>query len=239
MQVLKNDIALRDEKKAGTLLATANFQRVQAVCEDARNHRKMVALVGEPGYGKTSALKYFARTQKNVFYMAVKPSMTPKFFWESLFETVSDEERRWLGMNTRPRALYFIMQAAAELLNSYQNALLVIDEAGKFTSKMFEYLHELRDSTQGNAGIVLAGPAYWKRNLYRWVKSERVGMPEVWRRINYWEELLPPERSEVKAFCEYHQVTDAAVVRRLAIECRNFGTLANSINEYLAGNMKL
>lgn len=239
MVALSKSLPQGDEKKPASLLATANFQRVLAVCEDARNHKKMVGLVGEPGYGKTSALRYFTRSRKNVFYMAVRPSMTPKNFWESLFESVNDEERRWLGMNTKPRALYFIMQAAADLLNSYENALLIIDEAGKFTAKMFEYLHELRDATQANAGIVLAGPAYWKRNLHRWVKNERVGMPEVWRRINYWEELLPPERSEVKAFCEHFGITDPEVVRRLALECRNFGTLSNSINEYLAGNLKL
>lgn len=239
LQVLKNDSRQSAPAATDILLGTYNFKRVQAVCEDALNNRKLVSIVGDSGYGKSTALKYFQYTHKNVFYMTVKPSMSVKTFWESLFESLSHDERQYFGMDSKPRALYFIMRRAAELLKSYDSALLIIDEAGKFSARMFEFIHELRDETHSTTGIVLAGPPYFKANLLRWVKNERVGMPEVWRRINYWEHLLAPEKSEVKGFCQHYGVTDTDIIRKLIIECKNFGTLHNYLVEYLTGNMKL
>src|SRR5690606_14319762 len=135
----------------------------------------------------------------------VKPSMTGKTFWLSLFDALSPNEKIYFGLNT-PRALYYIIRSAGKLLNSFDRSLLIIDEAGKFSRVMLEQLHELRDETAQSAGIVIAGPGYFYKNLTKWALHQRVGMPEIYRRISYWEELAAPERAEIKSFCSHYGI---------------------------------
>jgi DNA transposition AAA+ family ATPase len=237
MQLLRDERHNSREVVETVLLSTYNFQRVQEVCDDAMGNHKMIAICGDPGLGKTTSLRYYQQRHKNVFLLTVKPSMTPKSFWESLFDKVTTSDKALVGMTSR-RPLYYTLQAVANLLNSYDRSLLIIDEAGKLDAPMLEHLHEVRDDTASSTGIVLSGPEYFKRNLSQWVASERIGMPEIWRRINYWESLVAPEKSEIKEFCRHYKITDEQVIRKLISECKNFGTLYNKIVEYRAGNYK-
>lgn len=232
METLKIADAEEPKKiKKDILLRTANFQTIQTVCNDALVNNKMIAISGEPGFGKTIALQYFRATNKNVFVVTAKPSMTAKTFWLEILQAMYKAEG--YPESTHQRALYFILRRISDAFNRIGSGLLVIDEAGKLNDKMLEYLHEVRDQTQTSAGIILAGPNYFKTNLVRWVQRERKGIPEFFRRINYWVELQSPTKIEVAKICEAYGVVDPDTVKVLQARCRNFGTLTNEITEYL------
>ena len=63
------------------------------------------------------------------------------------------------------------------LLNQELTKLLIRDEA----SKVYEYLHEFRDSTQNNTGIILTGVEYLKSNMETLVDKSVKGMPEIYK----------------------------------------------------------
>lgn len=239
MQSLKitDPIDLQQHEKKDIILRTANFQAIQNVCSDAYLNKKMIAINGEPGYGKTLALEYFKNTNRNCFMITVKPSMTAKTFWLEILQSIYAIEGNTEATEYRP--LYFILRRISDSLNRLNNSILIIDEAGKLDERQLAYLHEVRDETKDSSGIVLAGPNYWKVTMQKWLKKNRKGIPEIWRRINYWSELQPPTYFEVKKFCEAYDITDPETIKTLQIRNRNFGGLMNEITELISTKNKV
>lgn len=206
------------------IIKTNNFKTVENCCLDAQNQSKMIGVIGFPGAGKTTALKYYYKNDQNTYYVKVQPSMRPKVFYSKMLQNmgVPDQDQ---GIQ-----LHYLIQKIANILkNKNEKNLLIIDEAGKFTPKMLEYLHELRDETSENTGIILAGPVYFRSNLIKWVNSDKDGMPEIYRRINMWEELEKPTLSEVSAICIAYGLKSKSTHSSLHKLCKNFGALHNNI----------
>lgn len=236
MEPLKVEETQVEVQKREVILSTSNFQLVQKACSDALVNHKMIAINGEPGYGKSLALNYFRRTNKNVFLMTAKPSMSAKTFWLEVLQAIYKAEG--YPEKTEHRPLYFILRRISDALNRLGNSLIVIDEAGKLTDRMLEFIHEVRDQSEHSAGIVLAGPNYFKANLTKWVQRDKKGIPEFARRINYWVELQEPQLIEVTKICEAYGVTDVDVIKVLYMRCKNFAALRNEIIELSSGNVK-
>jgi Cdc6-like AAA superfamily ATPase len=231
MKVLRSQTEETKKTSSDLLLSTHNFNRVQAVCRDAYNNSKMIAITGEPGYGKTTALSHFKKTNANVYYFSVKPSMTHINFWGSIHAELN---RVPIEEIHSPRGLHYLIRKVVGFFKDKEKSLLILDEAGKFNAKMLELIHELRDDTKTNTGIIMAGPNYFKSNLEKWVQKQKIGMPEVMRRINYWEQLYAPDKSEMRNFCEYYGATDYDVIKRITQESKNFGDLHNKLIEHLS-----
>jgi len=211
-------------------LVTVNFNIIQELCKDSMNNSKMVVLIGYTGAGKTVGLQYFVNTNKNKsIYLVVRKSMRTKDFYKELLTEVGYQgDATYLD-------LYTIINLIVLKINDFrkQKMLLIIDEAGKFTSRQLEYIHEIRDQTIGNLGIVLSGPEYFFDNLYSWKEKRVVGIPEVFRRIQNFVELDPPTFREIRAFCYAFGIMDMKVIKKKFKECENFGEIKNKIDDYL------
>ena len=211
-------IWLKVQPEAGGLVATANFEAVQRLCQHAQENRLMIGLVGDTGLGKTTALEHYARRPR-VYLVAVDKTMRPKHFFAALLQE--------MGVSFGG-SLYDIMNRLVQELNSQQAPLVIIDEAGKLTHQLYLDLHVLRERTKGNVGIVLAGMPYFKANLQKDVTRQKEGAAEFFRRVNLWLELHRPTRAEIKEVCEAHGVTDADTVRAMQ-QFQDFGSLTNAL----------
>ena len=63
------------------IIDTRNFTIITNTCNDAKNQSKMIAVIGYPGAGKTTALIHYYGQSPNTFYVKVQPSMKPKMFF--------------------------------------------------------------------------------------------------------------------------------------------------------------
>ncbi len=189
------------------IFSTNNFNIVQEMCAATQSHSKMSALIGYPGAGKTVGLTYFRESNDKVVYMVVRKSMSTKEFYLELLNEVGFEGD---ALNT---TLYNIINLIITKIRLQKGKLLlIIDEAGKFKPSQLEYIHELRDKTEENLGIILAGPEYFYDNLYKWKEKKVVGIPEVFRRIQTFETLRTLKFREIKAIClEMGIMVDRAV----------------------------
>lgn len=70
------------------ILETRNFVRITDACNDAMANRKFVAIDGEPGFGKTTALQKFAYKNANTYHFTVRRSMNAKQVWEGVFNEI-------------------------------------------------------------------------------------------------------------------------------------------------------
>lgn len=216
------------------ILATSNFNTIMNVCDEAKENSKMISIVGYPGAGKTTGLKYVANNQENVYYVKVTSSMKPKQFYSNVLNALGVE-----GRDTGVSLYDMIMRVSLRLTSTSTKKLLIIDEAGKFSPPFLEYLHELRDNTMEHTGIILGGPEYFHENFQKWKENNVNGMPELYRRINHWVTLEYPSYPEVKAFCEAYNISDRKVVSSILKKSVNFSDVENLIEEYHLESKKM
>jgi DNA transposition AAA+ family ATPase len=183
----------------------------------------MLGIVGSTGYGKTTALRAFELDNKQVYYLTCQKSMRAKQFFQRLLQT--------MGVYATGNIYELIERIAAEL-NAQPRPLVLIDEAGKLTPSLMLYLHDLRNLTEGHAGLVLAGVEYFKTNLEKAVMRQKEGMPEFFDRIAAWEFLGTPTTAELRNVCHANGLTDPERVKQVC-KVRNYRALANSIGNEL------
>lgn len=208
------------------LIRTANFDATYKICNDAKKNSKMVGIIGYTGAGKTTALNEYYRAKKNVYLITCKKSMKPRQFFEKLL--------RQMGVNYTG-TIYDMIEKVSEQLNTKSNPLLIIDEAGKLSPTLLLYLHDLRDSTLGSAGIVMAGVDYFKANLVKAVAKQKEGMPEFFSRVIMWYELRMPNKAEIEAICNANGLSDLTIITDLLRgenRVKDYRELFNSITNY-------
>jgi DNA transposition AAA+ family ATPase len=194
-------------------LATSIYQ-----CELAREKHFMIGLIGDTGLGKTTALKMYAR-RKNVYYLAYDKTLKPKQFFAALLREMCIPFEGTINE---------MVNRISEELNTQENPLILIDEAGKITHTMILYLHVLRDKTDKNCGIILSGMPYFKANLIKMTNKQKEGYSEFYRRINLWTELKRPSKSEIETICELNGITSMDEIKEFQ-KHRDFGNLHNAI----------
>lgn len=210
------------------IIATSNYNTIKNICQDVHLRSKMVSIIGYPGAGKTTALTDYCNKNKNVFFVKVTASMNAKQFYTALIQSMKENEKLNNG------SLHDMINKISHSLNyDTEKKLLIIDEAGKFKPKFLEYLHELRDNTELNTGVILAGPDYFYNNMLGWKNKNVIGVPELYRRINHWEFLDKPTLKEIRAFCEIHEIKDDVVITNIINSpIDNYSDIMNEIKNY-------
>lgn len=174
------------------LYQTNDFRSVFNQCEITRTHKLMTGLIADTGMGKTTTLKAYTN-HDNVFLVTVDKTMNAKGLFLKILDT--------LGISFDGNIHDVMLKIAAEL-NSLENPLLIIDEAGKLNHVMMLYMHDLREYTKDNCGILLAGMPYFKSRLIKFSDKQKEGCSEFLRRINIWHELEGLNRKEIDYICE-------------------------------------
>lgn len=216
------------------LLEFNNFITTYEACKDAHRYKRMVGIVGDPGYGKSTALEvYQLDNQDCVVYVDARLSMNAKLFYSTIYNTISGESYD----PTVP--LYFLIRKAANKFNEdSRNKLLIIDEAGNFSSKMLEFLHEFRDLTKETTGIILAGPNYFEENIKKWNRLMVRGIPEVYSRIGLWISLKAPTREEKISMIRAYGIKDEPFEKYVLGLNSEFRTTKHAIDNYLIASKK-
>ena len=209
------------------VLETTNFTTIFNACEDALINHKMIVIIGATGFGKSVGVDSFqVKYGDCVIIVRSYKSLTPRLLISSIYNEIGDE-------NYNPSLpIYYIIRKAANVFSSQsRNMLLVIDEAGKLSPTMLQYLHEFRDITKNNTGIVLLGVDYLKNHLDSWSQKGKEGVPEFYGRINAFQSLSAPTYDEIVAIIHAHKIYDNKFIR----ECRylkDFREVDSKIGEY-------
>jgi DNA transposition AAA+ family ATPase len=178
--------------RSGTeVFQTGDLTSVFRQCEKTRKHNLMTGLTADTGMGKTTSLRAYSM-RENVFFVTVDKTMNAKRLLVSILKAMGI---RFDGN------MHDVMLKTAEELNRLESPLLIIDGAGKMNHAMLLYLHDLREYTRANCGIVLSGMPYFRKNLQKFTEKEKEGYAEFYRRINIWHELKGLSRKEIEVIC--------------------------------------
>ncbi|MDR2622141.1 MAG: AAA family ATPase [Dysgonamonadaceae bacterium] len=187
------------------LVETGNFNTIQTMCRCVARWHQMCGLIGFTGAGKTTALKSYYRSNPNVYYVECKSYMNNRQF----FRSVSNE----LGVNCEG-SLCDILESIAAAFKTKESPLLIIDEVGKLSHRQILVLHDLRNATDNNLGIILSGCDYFRENLEKGVKRDKTGIPEFYGRISSWQALSSPSKAEAMAIFESNGICDEGLKQR-------------------------
>ncbi|QTE39507.1 AAA family ATPase [Mucilaginibacter gossypii] len=186
-----------------TILGTSNYNSVQSICQKSQAHSLMNAVIGYTGAGKTTALYDYYRAGRNVYYVECKNSMNRRQFLHSVLLEMGIN---YLG------SVYDMVKQIIEQLNSQTKPLVIIDEAGKVSTNVLLDLHDIRNGTMYNAGIILAGCEYFQRDMEKAVTKEKPGYPEFHSRIVNWNILNRPTKTEITAICKGNGLNDDDII---------------------------
>ncbi|HCW06120.1 MAG TPA: AAA family ATPase [Cytophagales bacterium] len=203
------------------LINTRDHNAITKACKKARDYKLMIGITGETGMGKTTSLKVMSR-KPNTYFVSFDKTMRAKQFFGMIL--------REMGIAFEG-SIHDMVNTIANELNTQDHPLLMIDESGKLTHNIILYLHVLRDKTNKNAGIILAGMPYFKNNLIKFSNKQKEGYAEFLRRINLWNEMQGLTSQEAQFICEQNGITDKETVKELSRKKR-FGDLVNEILLY-------
>jgi len=211
------------------LLTTEGYNAVVATCDTARANGGLAVVLGQPGFGKTAALRHYFKRQPHVYYTEFWYSMSRREFFVAVARALA------VDAGKRPTLAYLI-QRCADKLNANTGSLLIIDEASTMQPEKLNYVRELRERTQHHAGIVLAGVPYFYARLERQAAREREGVPELLSRVGTLATLPAPTKPELLAVCELNGVGKADAKALLSSSARlpEYRTLGHLIRQHRA-----
>ncbi len=204
---------------------TADYKAAIDACQSAKENQFMIAVIGDTGMGKTTALTDYS-LQENVFYVVCERAIKPKQFFLALL--------RKMGVAFEG-SIYEMCNRIADELNTLDEPLLIIDEAGMINDTMMSYIQNLRDKTVKNCGIILGGMPYFRTNLQKFSDKGKQGVAEFMRRINIWQTLEGLSNGEVEFVCNSNGIADKEMVREMK-RYKRFGDLQNAITLYNLNN---
>jgi DNA transposition AAA+ family ATPase len=181
------------------LVETHNLQNIFETCDRSRKFKKLVAITGKEGAGKTVALDEYNRRNPNTYKITCINSMKPK---QMLLELT-----RVLGLNYNA-SIYEMVLKIAEEINKKENPLIIIDEVSAMSQTNLLYLKDIWDMVENNCGIVLCGMDYFLANLEKAVEKSKTGMPEFYSRISYYLKLSEITNEEIQFICKENGIED-------------------------------
>ena len=193
----------------GVLFDTRDFSTMFKACNFARRERAMVGVIGDTGTGKTTAMRAYMEANRNTYAVT--------------FETLLRE----MGVSYEGGVNDMVSRAAEEI-NKAEGPLITIDEAGKMTHPVMLHLHDLREKTQGNCGVVLVGMPYFRANLEKAASRGKEGAAEFLRRINVWFAFRGLSRDEAVFVAKNGGVTDETDLVRFSV-MKRFCDITNEI----------
>lgn len=198
------------------------YTTINSLCQDAQLNSRMLAVYGETGYGKTSSLQeYKKENPKTCYYVLCDELMNQKQFLQAIADELGVETEGDKGT---------ILRAVVAALNSKQNPLLILDDCGKLNDNCLRMIRLLYDRTVDKVGIVLAGTTYFKNYLEKKVRKDTMGFRELYRRIEYWQQIDKPEDKLVRIICEQYGIaTEDCQNYILTFHAGNFGKLKSTI----------
>lgn len=180
-------------------------REVIGVCQSCQEFIGLGIVVGRSGYGKTHALKYYAKLPR-VAYIECDDTMSSRDLVEAI--------EKALGIPNGYGTIWKRVNGIREFCNVNRGYLIIIDEAdkliSKYTQKKMEILRAIFD--QADVGIVIAG----EPKLEAQIKSYLARMAN---RVDFYAALHGLTPSEVEKFLSGYRVEPEALSELIARAC--------------------
>lgn len=181
---------------------SADYVQTIGICKACQESRGLGIVVAKSGYGKTHALRHYAKMPR-VVYIEGNETMNCK-----------DIIRRIEGRIGMPKSYGSIderMEKVIDFFNINEGYLIIMDEAdkliNKYTQKKIELLRNITDGA--DVGLVIAGEPMLETLMKGY--DERFT-----NRMDFYYKLRGLSKQEVGDYLEGYQIDDAAMAEFVA-----------------------
>jgi len=151
---MRNFIPTADKSQDdGFLLETKNTKMVNMILSLAVKNTRLSAIFGNPGFGKTTAIKAFIKSRPEAIYIKANNLDTTKVFLKRICDV--------LGIAHEVQNNEIFHAIVKELLRS--NRFIVIDEAEWLKDKTLDVMRNIWSDS--NTAVILCGTLKLKNNL--------------------------------------------------------------------------
>lgn len=198
---------LKQSEKRPRFFSSRDAKAVLGVCQSCQEYIGLGIVVGKSGYGKTHALKSYAKLPR-VAYIECDDTMSARDLVEAM--EIS------LGIPRGYGTIWHRVNGIRDYCNTNKGYLIIIDEADKlvsqFTQKKMEIIRAIFD--QSDVGFVIAG----EPKLEAQIKSYLARMAN---RVDFYVALKGLSYAEVESYLVGYQADPDAIAELKARACNN------------------
>lgn len=189
---------------------TMNFQTLVLYFSLAQEEGATFALVGDSGWGKSYAGKWYSEVNrnKNVYYLECADYWNKKMFLSRLLEKMGKQNT---GYNSGE-----MMEIIIDTLRKQEQPLIILDEVDKLNDTMLYFFITLYNELNGLCGIVWTSTDNIEKRIIKGLKLNRKGYKEIFSRLGRKFVHLPGTNfKEIVALCHENGITDQAEVQEI------------------------
>lgn len=194
-------------KKRTDIFESRDMKKVIGVCSAAQEDIGLGIVVAKSGFGKTYALKYYAKMPR-VAYVECDDTMSSRDLVEAI--------ERALGIPSSYGTIWKRVNGIREFCNVNKGYLIIIDEAdkliSKYTQKKMEILRGIFD--QADVGLVIAGEPRLEAQIKTYLNRFA-------NRVDFYASLKGLSGAEVESYLEGYDIDREALEELKARACNS------------------
>lgn len=186
--------------------ATRDFKRINVLCANCQSEGRSRAISFDPGSGKTYALKSYASSHHNVYYIECDEYWGKKDFLNEL--------RKQMGLVETGLTISEMVASIIEYLNRDEMPLVIIDEADKLKDAVLNFFKTFYNKS--NSGFILCGAPYFAKRIMKGVRLQKQAYQEIHSRLGgEFFQMKGLNQSDIRNVCEANGVKDDNDIQRV------------------------
>lgn len=185
---------------------TSDYKRITGICRHAQENTISKAISFSPGTGKTWALREYANSNPQVYYIECEEYWNKKIFLQKLSSV--------MGLNNAMLNVGEMVEEIIEFLNSKDKPLVIIDEADKLKDPVINLYKTFYNKTL--SGFILCGAPYFKNRIEKGCRLQKQTYQEIYSRVGgEFLRLKGVSEADIRLICEMNGVTDIMEIEQV------------------------
>ncbi|MPM08729.1 hypothetical protein SDC9_55043 [bioreactor metagenome] len=197
---------------------TRDYKRIYALCVKCQQNSTSRAISFAPGSGKSHALKSYAGTHNNVYYIECDEYWSKKDFLREL--------RQQMGLVESGLSITEMVSSIIEYLNRTEMPLVIIDEADKLKDPVLNFFKTFYNKT--TCGFVLCGAPYFQKRIMKGVRLQKQSYQEIYSRLGgEFFDMMGLNKEDIRKVCVANGISDDNDISMIANSSVAVDTLSN------------
>jgi len=185
------------------IVATTNFRVITETMQSAAANHMFIGISAAAGSGKTVALRHFANTNTNTYYLEAR-EWAKREFLRNLSRSLGLQTVYYhTGNQLEDQIIQFFVK------NAGKNQVLIVDQANSLKLSSLKFFIHLYNAMKGRMAIVLSGTDALESKIKKGVYNKTNGFDEVDSRLGRnFIHLLGATIKDVRLICEANGIPD-------------------------------